>query len=191
MSTDTYGSQNNRRRAFYIHIISLLLSFASYIAAYIVIGKNPDEDDQIAKLALWYSPIIMEVLAHFLAATLPGRARYEAEAIYKRSSTVFIIILGGGLDKITNGFQYIVGNVSLGIESAGLIISAALIFISQFTLYFNTPRNKNIGSRRALAIFFFQFFYLSALIITLQGTPHLYSSCISTEKLVYRNRSNA
>lgn len=159
------------RASLYVHIGVLVFSFLCYLGAYIAIGKNPSESDQIAKLVLWYFPLIVEAVTHFVAAALPGRVRYPAEAVYARSSTVFIIILGGGLDKITNGFQYIVGNVSLGIEITGLILCAAVIFILQFTLYFGT--SDRLGSRRALALFFFHYFYLSALIVTLQGKKHL------------------
>lgn len=159
-----------------MHIGVLVFSFLCYLSAYLAIGKEPSESDQIAKLILWYFPLIVEVVAHFVAAALPGRVRYPAEAIYARSSTVFIIILGGGLDKITNGFQYIVGNVSMGLEITALILCAAVIFILQFTLYFGTSEGDRLGSRRALALFFFHYFYLSALIVTLQGKRCLTSA---------------
>ncbi|KAL5524151.1 hypothetical protein ACEPAG_8324 [Sanghuangporus baumii] len=163
------GTRVARHSAFFIHIGTLVFSSLCYFIAYGVIGKSPSEDDQIAKLALWYFPLLVEVASHFVAATLPGRVRYPARKIYERSSTVFIIILGGGLDKITNGFQYIVGNVSLGLESLGLILCGVVIFALLFTLYFSSSEGDTLGSRRALALFFFQFFYLSALIVTLQG----------------------
>lgn len=158
-----------------------MLAFSSlcYFTAFAVIGKNPNETDQIAKLLLWYLPLLIEVASHFVAASIPGRVRYNAEAIYSRSSTVFTIILGGGLDKITNGFQYIVGNVSIGVESIGLILCAGVIFILQFTLYFGSSQGDKLGSRRALALFFFSFFYLSALIVTLQGIASMLTVGVS------------
>ncbi|KAL5506911.1 hypothetical protein ACEPAH_6367 [Sanghuangporus vaninii] len=158
-----------RPSAFFVHIGTLLFSSLCYFIAYGVIGRSPGKDDQIAKLALWYFPLLVEVASHFVAATLPGRVRYPARKIYERSSTVFIIILGGGLDKITHGFQYIAGNVSLGLKSLGLILCGVVIFALLFTLYFSSSEGDTLGSRRALALFFFQFFYLSALIVTLQG----------------------
>ena len=163
-----------------MHIGVLVFSSLCYFGAYIAIGKDPSEGDQIAKIVLWYFPLIIEAVAHFIAAALPGRVRYPAEAIYARSSTVFIIILGGGLDKITNGFQYIVGNITMGFGIAGLILCGAVIFILQFTLYFGTSEGDRLGSRRALALFFFQFFYLSALIVTLQGMKELVTSDFSS-----------
>lgn len=83
-------------------------------------------------------------------------------------------MLVAGLDSITKGFQYIVGNVSLGNASASLFISAAVIFISLFALYFGMSENRKLKGNRALTWFFLHFFYLSALIVTLQGTFELF-----------------
>ena len=162
-----------------MHIGTLALSSLCYFTAYWVIGKSPDKAEQIAKLFLWYMPLLVEVASHFVAASLPGRVRYPAKEIYTRSATVFIIILGGGLDKITNGFQYIVGNVSLGFESLGLILCGVLIVTLQFSLYFGSSEGDVLGSRRALAVFFFSFFYLSAVIVTLQGIAAMLEAGVS------------
>jgi hypothetical protein len=90
--------------------------------------------------------------------------------VVARSGSVFIIILGGGLDKITNGFQQIVSNTGLGAAGAGLFLSAAVIFIATFLLYFGSSgEGVRLESQRALTWFFAHFFYLSALIIMLQG----------------------
>ncbi|KAI5116979.1 hypothetical protein M0805_001590 [Coniferiporia weirii] len=158
--------------ALFVHIGSVAFSSACYFAAYGVIGQDPSEADQIAKLFLWYCPLLIELIAHFVAGMTPG---YPAEEIYDRGSTLFIIILGGGLDKITNGFQFIVGNVSISYESMGLIVCAAVIFILLFTLYFGMSKDKDIKSGRALFLFFFHFLYLSALIVTLQGIAAMLS----------------
>ena len=61
-----------------------------------MIGKSPTTADNAMKLVLWFTPILLEVCAHFLANVLPGRVRYEPDAVYARAATVFIIILGGG-----------------------------------------------------------------------------------------------
>ena len=165
--------------AFFVHIGSLIFSATCYFIAYFVIGNNPNRTDQIVKIILWYLPLLVEVAAHFVAASVPGRVRYPTEAMYERSYTVFIIILGGGLDKITNGFQYIVGNISLGLESLSIILCAAIIFILIFTLYFSTSEGDKAGNRRALASFFFQFFFLSSLIVTLQGIAQMLAVGVS------------
>ncbi|KAF5335220.1 hypothetical protein D9758_014760 [Tetrapyrgos nigripes] len=116
-------------------------------------------------------PLLIEVAAHYVAISrfCRGRVRYNAEGIIERSATVFVIILGGGLDKITHGFQYIVGNVSIGGESLGLIICGVVTFLLLFSLFFGTPEPDEVSNRRAITLFFFQFFYLSAIIVTLQG----------------------
>ena len=179
--TQLVRGENRRLKttAFFVHIGSLLFSAIGHFIAYFVIGKNPDETDQIVKIILWYLPLLVEVAAHFVAASVPGRVRYSPEAIYGRSSTVFIIILGGGLDKITNGFQYIVGNISLEPRSLVLITCAAVIFILIFTLYFSILGDEEADSKRVLASFFFEFFFLSSLIVTLQGIAQMLTAGVS------------
>jgi low temperature requirement protein LtrA len=132
--------------------------------------SSPSKLKEIAKVVLWYLPIVVEIAAHFIANTLPGHVRYSSEHIVARSGTLFVIILGGGLDKITRGFQQIVGNTQLGSGDYRLFLSTAVIFIVMFLLYFgSTGGSRELGSQRALAWFFVHIFYLSALIITLQG----------------------
>ncbi|THU87391.1 hypothetical protein K435DRAFT_867353 [Dendrothele bispora CBS 962.96] len=160
-----------RQSAFLVHIGSLIISSLCYFIAFAVIGKAPSKGDEIAKLFLWYIPIFIEVAAHYIAISrfCDGRVHYKSEAILARSSTVFIIILGGGLDKITNGFQFIIGNITFGTESIGLIICGVAAFLLLFTLYFGTPEPEKVGSYRSISLFFFQFVYLAAIIVTLQG----------------------
>jgi hypothetical protein len=80
-----------------------------------------------------------------------------------------------GLDKISNGFQTIVGNSARGGSGAGVIFSAGVIFISEFTLYFGIRKNPKTRNGRVLAWFFSHFFYLSAVVVTLQGKVALAS----------------
>lgn len=162
-----------------MHIGSLIFSVVCYFIAFGLVNVNPSQAEQITKIVLWYLPLFSEVAAHFIAQQVPGRARYKPEAIYQRSSTVFTIILGGGLDKITNGFQYVVGNVAIGFQSTFQIICTAIIFTLLFTLYFGSSKGDKIESKRALAFFFFQFFYLSALIVLLQGIAAMLSVGVS------------
>lgn len=75
-----------------------------------------------------------------------------------------------GLDKITSGFQAIVGNTGLGKDGIPVFVAAAVIFIGYFSLYFGTPGStRELSNRRAITWFFCQFFFLAALIVTLQG----------------------
>jgi hypothetical protein len=83
--------------------------------------------------------------------------------------------LGAGLDKITSGFQTIIGNTGLGRNGIPIFVSAAIIFIGFFSLYFGTPgSSRELGHTRALAWFFSQFFFLAALIVALQGSSLLF-----------------
>ena len=162
-----------------MHTGSLIFSATCYFIAYFAIRKDLNKIHQIVKIILWYLPLLVEVAAHFVAVSVSGRVSYPLRAVRERSKTVFTIILGAGLDKITNGFQYIVGNILLGLGSLALILGAAIIFILIFTLYFSTSGGDNVGNRRALASFFFQFFFLSSLIVTLQGIAQMLAVGVS------------
>jgi low temperature requirement protein LtrA len=161
-----------RRGPIWTHIISVTFSAACYVAAFIALQKKRDVSEKVAivKIGLWYFPVLVEVIAHFVANTLTGHVRYSTKGIIDRSGTLFIIILGGGLDKITTGFQDIVGNTGLGRHGSGLFLSAAVIFLVTYLLYFgSTGSSKKVGNQRAMTWFFAHILYLSAVIITLQG----------------------
>ena len=168
-------------RAFQIHAASLLLSSLSYLIAFITLNSSIGQDrgTQIAKIILWYLPIVMEIGAHFLALSQNGHVRYPIEGIYERSSAAFIIILGGGLDNITEGFQLVVGNIDIGRSGAGLIFAGAIAFITQYSLYFEMTKGHTISMktfgycRRALAWFIAHVVYFSSLIIMLQAIAAL------------------
>jgi hypothetical protein len=87
---------------------------------------------EIAKVALGYIPMVFEIASYLLAHELRGRIAYPKEGVISRSGAVLIITLGGGLDKITKGFQFNVGNTILGIDGAGVFVSEAVILVAQF-----------------------------------------------------------
>ncbi|KAK7450606.1 hypothetical protein VKT23_012916 [Stygiomarasmius scandens] len=132
--------------SFLVHIGSLVFSSLCYFAAFGILITHPDKTDQIIKLVLWYFPLLVEVAAHFIAASrfCQGRVDYDAKLIWEYSATVFVIILGGGLDNITNGFQFTVGNVSFEWKSLGLIFGGVVIFLLLFSLYFSTAEPESV-----------------------------------------------
>lgn len=81
-----------------------------------------------------------------------------------------------------------VGNLSFGPHRIGVIFCASIIFILLFTLHFTTVPDRNrtdvrdetLKRRRDLALFFFTFFYLAAVIITLQGMASMMQVGVST-----------
>jgi hypothetical protein len=76
-----------------------------------------------------------------------------------------------GLDKITGGFQRIAGNVSVNGQAVGIIIAAGVIFVTQLTLNFNLHKRIKLRMqyKHVLVWYFVFFFYITALILTLQG----------------------
>jgi hypothetical protein len=190
-----YHARHLKRSSLVAHIVPLLFSLLCYLVAFFILStgsssSGPSEAVEIIKLVLWYLPIIVEIISHFVALSLPGFVRYSTDSVYKRSGTVFLIMyvyflpapfpilmghrLGAGLDKITSGFQTIVGNAGLGRDGVPIFVSAAIIFIGFFSLFFGTPGStRELGHVRALAWFFSQFFFLAALIVALQGSCSL------------------
>lgn len=168
-------------RAFQTHILSLTLSATSYLVAFIILESSLglSKGAQLAKVILWYLPVVWEIGAHFLALRQRGHVQYPLNSVYERSAASFIIILGGGLDKITEGFQLIVGNVTIGSSGTGLVLAGAISFITQFSLYFEmtkdhiVTRRKDGYCRRVLAWFIAHFMYFASLIIMLQAIAAL------------------
>lgn len=168
-----HGAHHLKRRALLGHIIPLFFSSLCFIVSFGILGTGDEpvpKSIQIAKIILWYGSMFIEIVSYFLSNELPGRVGHPTDGVIARSGTLFTVILGGGLDKITKGLQYIVGDTGLGVDGIGLFVSAAVIFISQFSLYFGSSGGKRKLSGNRLIIWFFaHFFYLSALIMTLQG----------------------
>ncbi|KAH8103920.1 hypothetical protein BXZ70DRAFT_1051907 [Cristinia sonorae] len=162
----------------YYHCGAVFLSFVSYLASFLLIGSNPSRGDQIARICLWYSPIILEIAAHYMVAARvkAGNWEYNGYAVHLRRSVIFTIILGAGLDRMTDNFHYMVGTLSFDTHRIFIIFCAGLNIIFLFTLHYtNISTHPEDGSntfpirRRILTSFFLNFIYLCALVVTLQG----------------------
>ena len=76
----------------------LLFSSLCYFAAFAILGSSGHQDSgpsqavEIVKLVLWFMPIIIEIISHFVALSFRGFVRYSTESIYARSGTVFLIM---------------------------------------------------------------------------------------------------
>jgi hypothetical protein len=78
-------------------MVPLLFSLLCYLVAFFILdtGNNssgPSEAVEIIKLVLWYLPIIVEIISHFVALSFTGFVRYSTDSVYKRSGTVFLIM---------------------------------------------------------------------------------------------------
>jgi hypothetical protein len=92
-----YHARLFRRHSIMVHISSTFLSAILYFAAYGALSSvNPSKADFAAKVVLWYLPILIEIVAHFLANRVPGRVSYSVTSVFARSSTLFIVVLGIG-----------------------------------------------------------------------------------------------
>ena len=85
-------------RSLRTHIISLAISSLFYLVAFIILVSpgGPEKGTQIAKIILWFSPILLEIGAHYSALTQTGHVPYPARRFSERCAAAFVIILGGG-----------------------------------------------------------------------------------------------
>ena len=129
--------------ALLVHIVSLAFSATCFFVSFATIGHNLTAFAEITKIVLWYTPLILEMAAHFIppAFSMSGHVRYSPKRLYDRASTLFIIVLGQGLDSITGTFNFAVGPAGFG-GVAVLFISTAIILISE-----SFPLNLNIYSQ--------------------------------------------
>ena len=59
-------------------------------------GGNVTKGDRVAKVVLWYLPLLIEIAIHFYTLRLKGHTGYDQTRIFRRSAMTFTIILGGG-----------------------------------------------------------------------------------------------
>ncbi|THU99852.1 hypothetical protein K435DRAFT_936902 [Dendrothele bispora CBS 962.96] len=118
--------------SFLVHIASLLFSSLCYFIAFAVVRlPSKTVSNEIAVFFLWYTPLVVEVLSHFLAISrfCGGRVNYNSNLILDRSSTVFVIFLGGGLDRVTNAFHAMAALVRAG--NLRPVLDTSLDFVRQ------------------------------------------------------------
>ena len=91
-------------RSLLIHIYSLILSALFYTIASILLRTQygSERSVQIIKIILWYFPLLLEAVMHFLAMTQKGHVFYPTDRVFERSAAVFVVILGGG----THGYLH-------------------------------------------------------------------------------------
>jgi len=173
--SNAYPTYRKYQKSLIVHIITLGISSITYFVAFVVVGNHPSKGRSIAKLVLWFSPMILEILSYFLITRMEHHVECPPEKLSKRSTTLFIIILGEGLNQITSGFKFVVGAVGFTFQGAGIMISAAIIIISQVSLYFRNNRKPLSGVNRTYFWFFSQYIYLATVILTLQAVRYLMS----------------
>ena len=81
-----------------VHFGAVLVSFVFYVIAGIVLKANISHGQGVAttKVLLWFTALLIEMIAHYVATRLPGHVHFPGEQIYDRSSTLFTVVLGVG-----------------------------------------------------------------------------------------------
>ena len=85
------------RRSIMIHMGTLLLSFVAYLITLGVIGYNPTSGNDIGKIFLWFAPMVFEIGSYFyIVNRVNDHVKIKSESVHKRSTTLFVVILGEG-----------------------------------------------------------------------------------------------
>jgi hypothetical protein len=191
------GPTHQRYRAsLKVHLLPFGISTAAYFVTIAVIGKNPAKSNDIGKILLWFLPMVLEIFAHFYMTRL-DHVKIKTEIISKRSGSLFVVVLGEGrpygllcvkhplitrywipgLNQITASFKYVMGTVGFTFRGAGLMASAAIIVVGEFSLYSrnNWKRWDSDRTNRTLLWFFSHYVLMATLILTLQGKVGLVS----------------
>ncbi|KDQ49925.1 hypothetical protein JAAARDRAFT_42529, partial [Jaapia argillacea MUCL 33604] len=128
-------------------------------------------------MILWFAPLGVEISCHFFLNSKENHVGYPTEVLYERSASLFTVVLGEGLNQVTGSFKYVVGAVGFSIREILIMVSAATIIIGELSLYFrNNWKKWSDGSdNRTLLWFFWHYFFLATLILTLQAVRSLLS----------------
>ncbi|TCD65036.1 hypothetical protein EIP91_003315 [Steccherinum ochraceum] len=192
-----------QRQELWVYCGALVVSITCYLLSFFLLGKHPSPKTEVARICLWYPPILLEILVQYIVTNLAAHHsrefgdpnnthqandlqnnlwRYNATAVHLRRTVIFSVILGVGLDKLTNQFRFLIGNVAFGPHRFFTIFCAGLTIILLFTLHYTNLkiaediRREERATRRlrVLTSFLFNFFYLCALVVTIQGMIALF-----------------
>ncbi|KIM79007.1 hypothetical protein PILCRDRAFT_10666 [Piloderma croceum F 1598] len=155
-----------------IHMGTLLLSFVAYLITLGVIGYNPASSNDIGKIFLWFAPMVFEIGSYFYIINgVKDHVKIKSKSVHKRSATLFVVILGEGLNQITGSFKYVVGAVGFTAKGVGIMFGAAVIIMGELALYSQNNWKTWKGGNRVLLWFFSHYVLmvtLISLILTLQ-----------------------
>ncbi|KAF8882723.1 hypothetical protein BD779DRAFT_913589 [Infundibulicybe gibba] len=134
------------------HIISLLLSSVIYsgLALYIYyLGSGIT-----ITFFLLFIPVILEAIIHLAVVRIKGHD-YDSRSVARRSATLFIIVLGEGLNQITGTFKYVIGDVGVTSRGPLIMLCVGVIVIGELSLYCRHNWKVNrCGPRMTLFISF-------------------------------------
>jgi hypothetical protein len=170
------------QRSIVIHMSTLLFSSVAYLIAFGVGGYHPTRGGDIGKIFLWFAPVIIEMGSYFYiirGCKLHDKpvkyVKIEPKNLHKRSATLFVVILGGGLNQITGSFKYIVGAVGFTAKGGAIMFSAAIIVMAEAFLYSKNNWKTWSGQNRILLWFFSHYLLMGTLILALQCVRTLLS----------------
>ena len=75
---------------------------------------------------------MFELVAHYITCKTDGFVSYPERVLQVWSWTLFTVMLGVGLDRIANQFQWTVGEIGFGEANYGLALSFVVIIFGQF-----------------------------------------------------------
>ncbi|KAF8882724.1 hypothetical protein BD779DRAFT_1472851 [Infundibulicybe gibba] len=104
-----FVTANPRPKRLLWYIIGLLVSSGIYFGSALYIHFSLKTG---VPILLWFIPVILEVLIHMAVVRIRSHD-YDSKSIAKRSATLFIVVLGEGLNQIVGTFKYVIGDVGM------------------------------------------------------------------------------
>ncbi|KZT38583.1 hypothetical protein SISSUDRAFT_724900 [Sistotremastrum suecicum HHB10207 ss-3] len=156
----------------YRHLGALIFSAACYFVAFgVMMAVNPQTENigaNVARILLWYLPLLAEISVHYINSDFNEYTTYSSKIIYERASGFFTVILGTGLDKVTDGLQFLVGALDFGSYNVAWALCGAIVIVGEFSLYFEGNREGfHYNNKRLLTWFFLHCIFLICLMMTI------------------------